>query len=49
MNQCFLLLFLIDVRRIRSLIRIREAQKYMDPMDPDPQHWLEQPVHDKLK
>ncbi len=22
--------------------RIREAQKHMDPTDPDPQHWLTQ-------
>jgi hypothetical protein len=31
----FFLLFLLDDRRIR----IREAQKHMDPTDPDPQHW----------
>ncbi len=22
------------------LIRIREAQKHVDPLDPDPEHWL---------
>jgi hypothetical protein len=32
----FFLLFLLDDRRIR----IQEAQKHLDPMDPDPQHWL---------
>jgi hypothetical protein len=39
------LLFLLDDRRIRIHIfdkwirmRIREAQKHMDPTDPDPQH-----------
>jgi hypothetical protein len=33
----FFLLFLLDDKRIR----IREAQKHMDPTDPDPdlQHW----------
>jgi hypothetical protein len=31
------LLFLLDDRRIR----IREAQKHMDPMDPYPQHCYE--------
>jgi hypothetical protein len=31
----FFLLFLLDDRRIR----IREAQKPMDPLDPDPQRW----------
>jgi hypothetical protein len=36
----FFLLFLLDDRRIR--IRIQEAQKHMDPTDPDadPQHCL---------
>jgi hypothetical protein len=43
------LLFLLDDGRIRirihisdEWIRIREAQKHMDPTDPDsnPQHWL---------
>jgi hypothetical protein len=29
------LLFLLDDRRIR----IREAQKHMDPVDPNPEHW----------
>jgi hypothetical protein len=32
----FFILFLIDDIRIR----IREAQKHMDPTDPDPQHWF---------
>ncbi len=47
----FFLLFLLDDRRIqirsRTRIRIfdkwiwiREAQKHMDPTDPDPQHWF---------
>jgi|688.fasta_scaffold2454835_1 hypothetical protein len=44
----FFLLFLLDDRRIRILISdkwiwIRDAQKNMDPSDPDvdmdPQHW----------
>ncbi len=46
----FFLLFLLDDRGIRIRIsdywirmRIREAQKHMDPTDwdgdPDPQHW----------
>ncbi len=36
----FFLLFLHDDRRIR--IRIQEAQKHVDPVDPDsdPQHWF---------
>ncbi len=34
----FVLFFLLDDRRIR--VRIREAQKHMDPTDPDPQHWF---------
>ncbi len=36
------LLFLHDDRRIQIRIqsRIREAQKHVDPVDPDPQHWL---------
>jgi hypothetical protein len=29
---------LLDDRRI--WIRIREAQKHVDPTDPDPQHWF---------
>jgi len=43
----FVLLFLLDNIRIRIRIcisvlwiRIREAQKHMDPKDPDPQHWF---------
>jgi hypothetical protein len=32
----FFLLFLLVDRRVR--IRIQEAQKHMDPTDPDPQH-----------
>jgi hypothetical protein len=32
----FFLLFLLDDRRIRSRIQIREAQKNMDPTDLDP-------------
>jgi hypothetical protein len=32
----FFLLFLLDEKRIRIL----EAQKHMDPTDPDPQHWF---------
>jgi hypothetical protein len=38
----FLLLFLLNDRKVR----IREAQKHMDPTDPtpdsdpDPQHWI---------
>ncbi len=38
----FFLLFLLDDRRIRSQIwiRIREAQRHVDPVDPDPEHWL---------
>jgi hypothetical protein len=39
----FFLVFLLDDRRIRIRIsdlwgRIREAQKHMDPTDPDPRH-----------
>ncbi len=34
----FFLLFLLDDRRIQ--IWIREAQKHMDPTDPDPQYWF---------
>jgi hypothetical protein len=40
------LLFLLDDRKIRIPIpihirmRIREAQKHMDPTDPDPQYWF---------
>ncbi len=48
----FFLLILLDDRgiwiqiriRISDLwirMRIREAQKHMDPADPDPQHWKE--------
>ncbi len=38
-KQCsrFFLLFLLDDRRIR----IREAQKHVDPVDPDPEHWYQ--------
>ena len=43
----FFLLFLLDDRRIRIRIhtsdwwiRIQEAQKHVDPVDPDPQHWF---------
>ncbi len=39
----FVLLFLLNDRRIRIhsfdyWIRIQEAQKHVDPVDPDPQH-----------
>ncbi len=34
----FLLIFLLHYRRIR----IREAQKHVDPVDPDPGHWKRQ-------
>jgi hypothetical protein len=44
----FSLLVLLDDRRIWIhffdlwiRMRIREAQKNMDPTDPDPQHWSE--------
>jgi hypothetical protein len=32
---------LLDDRRIRNRSQIREAQKYVDPVDPnsDPEHW----------
>jgi hypothetical protein len=45
----FFLLFLHDDRRIwiwirihtsDQWIRILEAQKHVDPVDPDPEHWL---------
>jgi hypothetical protein len=35
-NQGFSYYFLLNDRRIR--IRIQEAQKHVDPADPDPQH-----------
>jgi hypothetical protein len=43
----FFILFLLDDRRIRirihtyDWIRIREAKKHVDPVDPDsdPEHW----------
>jgi hypothetical protein len=37
------LLYLPDDRRIRNRMRIREAEKHMDPTDPDldPQHCCE--------
>jgi hypothetical protein len=35
----FFLLFLHDDRRIR--IRILEAQKHVDPVDPDPEQWVQ--------
>jgi hypothetical protein len=40
----FFLLFLLGDGRIHTSdlcirIRIQEAQKHVDPMDPDPQHW----------
>ncbi len=49
----FFLLFLLNDRRIRIQsrihysdywirIRIQEAQKHVDPVDPDPQHWKAQ-------
>jgi hypothetical protein len=38
----FFLLFLLDDRRIWIRIRIRKAQKHIDPTDPDPQHWEKQ-------
>ncbi len=51
-----IVLFLLDDRRIRirisdKWIRIREAQKHMDPppMDPDPQHWLQLFNYHKIK
>ncbi len=36
----FFLLCLLDSRRILIRMRIQEAQKHMDPTDPDPQHLL---------
>ncbi len=42
-KQCELwifLLYLLYYRRIRSRIRIQDAQKHTDPADPDPQQWL---------
>ncbi len=48
------LTFLLGERRIQSRIhtsdwwiriQIQEAQKHVDPVDPDPQHWLNQSVN----
>jgi hypothetical protein len=35
----FFLLFLLDDRRIRIQMRIPDAQKHMDPTDPNPKHY----------
>jgi hypothetical protein len=50
----FFLLFLLNGRRIRIRISdlwirmwIQEAQKHMDPTDPDPQHWVTVKVSQK--